>query len=210
MYHLGKAMPGFIENTVHQGYGYLEQSGYVGMAVPYVEKVRNTVPLADRAVKMAEEHVPPLIKKADEFAEPTIDKVRPYVQPRIEQVKETVTPYVNKGVERYGQIKDYTEAKGTQMKDFTDRQVTHVKDFTDAKATQIKKLTDPPVEKLKNVVEPRLAAGKIQGKKLLQRVAGCTNLQDLKVETVMGKVASGLSKAEVLLDKYMPVPIERK
>jgi hypothetical protein len=197
-------MPGFLESTISQGYGYLEQTGYVGMATPYVEKVRNTVPLADRAAKKAEEIVPPLLKKADELTEPTIVKMRPYVEPRIEQVKpyvnktvETVSPYVNKGVETYGQIKDYTEAKGTQIKEFTDAKVTLVKDFTDAKATQIKNLTDPPVKKIQK-----------QGEKLL-RVAGCSDLQDLKYETVMGKIASGLSKAEALLDKYLPVPLER-
>jgi hypothetical protein len=202
-------MPGFLESSIHQSYGYLEQTGYVDKARPYVEKVLNTVPLADRAVKKAEEIVPPLITKADELAEPTIVKMRPYVEPRIEQVKETVTPYVNKGVEKYEQIKDYTETKTTQIKDFTDRQVTHVKDFKDAKTTQIKKLTDPPVQKLKTVVEPHFNARKIQAQKLL-RVTGCADLQVLNCESVLGKVASGLSKAEIILDKYLPVPIERR
>eukprot|EP00746_Dinoflagellata_sp_MGD_P152153 gnl/MRDRNA2_/MRDRNA2_83467_c0_seq3.p1 gnl/MRDRNA2_/MRDRNA2_83467_c0~~gnl/MRDRNA2_/MRDRNA2_83467_c0_seq3.p1 ORF type:complete len:417 (+),score=102.17 gnl/MRDRNA2_/MRDRNA2_83467_c0_seq3:83-1252(+) len=198
-------MPGFIENTVYQGYGYLDQNGYIGMAVPYVEKVRNTVPLADKAAKLAEERVPPLISKVDELAEPTIEKMRPYVEPKVEQVKETVTPYVNKGVEKYEQIKDFTETKTTQIKSFKDRQVHMVKDFTDVKTAQLKKITDPQVTKIKNVVEPHLTAGKIQGQKLL-RVAGCADLQDLKCETVLGKIAATLSKAESLLDKYLPVP----
>jgi len=188
-------MPGFIENTVYQGYGYLDQNGYIGMAVPYVEKVRNTVPLADRAVKIAEERVPPLITKVDELAEPTIEKMRPYVEPRVEQVKETVTPYVTIGVEKYEAIKDYTETKTTQIKSFKDRQVAHVKEFKDAKTAQIKKITDPQVTKIKNVVEPHLA-----------RVPKCADLQDLKYETMLGKIAALLSSAESLLDKYLPVP----
>lgn len=202
-------MPGFIETTIHQGYGYLEQTGYVDKARPYVEKARNTVPLVDRAAKKAEEIVPPLIVRADELAEPTIEKIKPYVGPRIEQVKETVTPYVNKGVETYEHIKDFTDAKTTQIKDFTDRRTSSIKEFTDAKATQIKQFTDPKVTKIKGAVEPHLVARKIQAQKLL-RVAGCTNLQDLKYETMLGKVASSLAKVEVLLDKYLPASIERR
>lgn len=135
--------------------------------------------------------------------------MRPYVEPKIEQVKETVTPYVNRGVETYEQIKEFKDAKTTQIKDFTDRQTSTIKEFTDAKATQIKNFTDPQVVKIKGVVEPQLVARKIQAQKLL-RVAGCADLQDLKYESLLGKVASSLTNVEAILDKYLPVPIERR
>jgi len=112
-------------------------------------------------------------------------------------------------VETYEQIKDFKDAKTTQIKDFTDRQTSTIKEFTDAKATQIKQFTDPKVTKIKGAVEPHLLARKIQAQKLL-RVSGCADLQDLKYETLLGKVASSLTKVEVLLDEYLPVPIERR
>jgi len=201
-------MPGFLENTLHQGYGYLEQTGYVDYARPYVEKARNVVPLMDYTVKKAEEIVPPLITKADALAEPQIDKMRPYVEPRYEQVKETVTPYVNKGVEKYGSIKTETLKKVEEIKDFKDAKTTQIKDIKDAKLTQIKELTDPQVAKIKGAVqqgEGFLVARKEQAQKLL-RVPKSADLQGLKCETVLGKVACMLDKAEGFLDKYLPLP----
>merc|ERR1719287_251777 len=101
-------MPGFLETTFHQGYDYVSPvvSPYIEKAHPYVEKVRNNVPLVDPALKKAEELVPVLIMRADEMAEPHVEKMRPYVEPRLEQVKEKVTPYVDEGVKKYGVLRE--------------------------------------------------------------------------------------------------------
>jgi hypothetical protein len=151
-------MPGLLENTLHQGYVYAD---------PYVEKVRNAVPLIDRVAKKAEEIVPPLITRADELAEPRIEKMRPYVEPRIEQVKEVVTPrieqvkecvcpYVDEGVKNYEAVKEFTDAKATQIKDFKEEKVTQIKGFTEAKVTQIREFTEPQVEKIKGFTEAKV------------------------------------------------------
>merc|ERR1712139_479189 len=44
----------------------------------------------------------------------------------------------------------------------------------------------------------------------LLRVPGSLDLQGLKYETLLGKVASWLEKMEALLDKYLPLTEEQK
>lgn len=227
-------MPGLLENTIHQGYGYLEQSGYVDKARPYVERARNIVPLLDPLAKKAEEIVPPLITRADELAEPGIERMRPYVEPRIEQVKEIATPYVNKGVENYivlrnagleqvDKIKEFKDAKTSQIKGFTEAKATQVMELKDEKVAQIRELADPQIEKIRELAEPQMErikgavepttskvgaaikCKKIQAQKLL-RVPKSVDLQGLKYETLLGKVASLLEQAEGLVDKYLPLP----
>jgi hypothetical protein len=249
-------MPGLLENTIHQGYGYLDQSGYVDKARPFVEKARNAIPLIDQAAKKAEELVPPLITRADELADPTIQRMTPYVEPRIEQVKEIVTPYVNRGVENYQvirdggvkyynaglervdkiiefkeakttQIKDFTEAKATQIKEFTEPRVQQVMDIKDAKVAEIKGFANPPLRKIKDFAEPKvekikgavepttdrvksvLKYKKEQAQKLL-RVPKATDLQGLRVESLLSKVASALESAEEVVDKYLPLSEEQQ
>jgi len=192
-------MPGFLETTLHQGYGYLEQTGYVDKARPYVEKARNAVPLIDQAAKKVEEIVPPLITRADDFAEPKIERVRPYVEPRIEQVKETVTPYVNRGVEKYGvvregsvkyynaslekveQIKEFKDAKTTQIKDFKEAKATQIKEVKDAKVTQLREFTDPKVQQIKDIKDAKVTQIKEFADPKVQQIK---DIKDAKVTQI--------------------------
>jgi coenzyme F420-reducing hydrogenase alpha subunit len=185
-------MPGFLESTLHQGYGYLD---------PYVEKARNRVPLVDQAAKKAEEIVPPLILRADELAEPRIEKMRPYVEPKIEQVKEVVAPYVDGGVKYYNAGLEKVE----QIKEFKDAKTTQIKDFKEAKTTQIKDYTEAKVERLTAVISSR----KERAQKLL-RVPGSEDLGALDRTTFLGKVALAFEKAEALVDNYFPLTEEQK
>jgi len=165
-------MPGFLETTLYQGYGYA--SPYLEKGKPYVEKARNNVPLIDPALKKAEELVPILITRADQIAEPQIVKMRPDVEPRVEQVKEKVTPYVDEGVKKYGvlreegvkyynvgldkveQVKGFKESTETQIKEFKEARVTQIKGFTDPKVEKIREFTDPKVEKIKEFKDARV------------------------------------------------------
>lgn len=96
-------MPGFVETTVHTGYGYVD---------PYVQKTRNTVPLFDKTAQSIEYYVPPVIKKVDQLAEPTIQKIKPRVEPivhmgieKADELKKAAMPYYEGGVKRVDKAK---------------------------------------------------------------------------------------------------------
>jgi hypothetical protein len=126
-------------------------------------------------------------------------------------------------------VKDFSNATTTQINDFKDEKVTQIKDFRDAKVTQIRTFTDPQVEKIREFVDPKvekikvavepriervsavIKARKQKAQKLL-RVPGSWDLKGLKAEgaTLLGKVAASLEKAEVMVDKYLPLTEEQK
>jgi hypothetical protein len=180
-------MPGFLETTVYTGYGYIDPyiTDYVS---PHLAKARNTVPLIDRAAKGAEEVVPSLITRVDEFTEPRIEKMRPIVEPKIEQVKECVTPYVDVGVKKYENIKSegnkylgdaiqYKKNKLEQINSIKDAKINWCKTLLTAKSSQVNQLF---------------------------RVKSTDNVEGLKFQGVLGKVAALLDKTEGLVDKSLP------
>jgi hypothetical protein len=216
-------MPGLLENTVYTGYGYLDP--YV---TPYVEKARNSVPLIDRAANRAEEVVPSLITRVDEFAEPRIEKIRPIVEPRIEQVKEIATPYVDSGVKKYEAVKtesckaysqamdyknskvaevqkikdeamDYTNSKVAEVQKIKDQKISQAMDYTNCKVAKVQKIKDDKISWCK-----KMLCNKGAQVNQLFRVPATDNVEGLKNQGVMGKMASLLDKAEGLVDKYLP------
>eukprot|EP00746_Dinoflagellata_sp_MGD_P125277 gnl/MRDRNA2_/MRDRNA2_60015_c0_seq1.p1 gnl/MRDRNA2_/MRDRNA2_60015_c0~~gnl/MRDRNA2_/MRDRNA2_60015_c0_seq1.p1 ORF type:complete len:477 (-),score=115.32 gnl/MRDRNA2_/MRDRNA2_60015_c0_seq1:454-1884(-) len=180
-------MPGFVETTVYTSYGYLDAltAPYVA---PYVEKVRNTVPLIDRAAKGAEEVMPSLISRVDEFTEPRIEKLRPMVSPRIEQVKEIATPYIDLGVKRYESVKTEGSKYYSQAMECKNTKKKEAQLFVEDKIALSKKV---------------LCKKGYQVNQLF-RVPATDNVQGLKFQGMMGKVASLLQKTECLVDKCLP------
>jgi hypothetical protein len=176
-------MPGFLETTVYTGYGYLDP--YV---TPYVDKARNAVPLIDRAAKKGEEVVPSLITRVDEFTEPRIEKLRPIVEPRIEQVKEIATPYIDSSVKRYEVVK----TTGCNY-------YSQTLEYKKSKVDQVQKIAEDKVSWCKKV----LCKSTHQVNQLF-RVPATDNLEGLKFQGVMGKMAALLQKTEGLVDKWMP------
>jgi len=176
-------MPGFVETQIYNGYGYLDP--YV---TPYVEKARNTVPLIDRAAKGAEEIVPSLITRVDEFAEPRIEKIRPIVEPRIEQVKEIATPYVDSGINKYESIRKEGDKKWTSIMEYKNTKVETVQKIKDAKISWCKKMLSKKGDQVNQ----------------LFRVPATDNVEGLKFQGVLGKMAALLQKTEGLVDKLLP------
>jgi len=176
-------MPGFVETTVYTGYGYLDP--YVS---PYVEKARNTLPLIDRAAKNAEEIVPSWITRVDEITEPRIEKLRPIVEPKIQQVKEIATPYIDSSVKRYEDAK--TEGCKYYSKSL---------EYKKSKMEQIQKITNDKMNLCKSVL-----CKKSDQVNQLFRVPATDNVEGLKFQGTMGKMASLLQKAEGLVDNWLP------
>jgi hypothetical protein len=188
-------MPGLLQDTLHQGYGYLD---------PYVEKARNAVPLIDKSLRKAEEIVPPLITRADELAEP-----------RIEQVKEVVTPYVDEGVKKYEvlreegvkyynagvgrveQIKEFKENKVEQMKEFKEIKVTQLREFTEPKVLQLREFTEPKVEKIRDVVEPKVTASLEKVETLMDKYLPLSEEQKQDNGNIDGNLKSNLTRSFV-------------
>jgi len=203
----------------------------VPLVDPALKTAEELVPaLITRADQLAE----PQVEKIRPFVEPKIEQVNKIVTPYVDATYKEGVKYYNVGLEkveqvkefknaketqirgfaepRIEQIKEFTEARTTQIREFADPKVETIKEFTEAKTTQIKKFADPKVEKIKEFVEPKFAAitakrGKIR---TLLRVPGAENLQALNYESVMGKVAAALEKVETLMDKYLPLPDEKK
>lgn len=176
-------MPGFLETTVYTGYGYIDP--YV---TPYVEKARNTVPLIDRAAKGVEEVVPSVITRVDEFTEPRIERMRPIVEPKIEQVKECVTPYVDEGVKKYEKVKQEGDKYWGDLIKFKNEKVQKVTEIKDAKINWCKNLLSKKSSQVNQIF----------------RVKATDNVEGLKFQGVLGKVAALLDRSEGLVDKYLP------
>jgi len=176
-------MPGFIETQIYNGYGYLDP--YVS---PYVEKARHTVPLIDRAAKKGEEIVPSLITRVDEFTEPRIEKIRPIVEPRIEQVKEIATPYVDSGINRYESIRKEGDKYWSSIVQYKTTTVEKVQKIKDAKINWCKKMLSKKGDQVNQ----------------LFRVPATDNVEGLKFQGVLGKMAALLQKTEGLADKWLP------
>jgi len=109
--------------------------------------------------------------------------------------------------EKVTQIKDFRDAKVTQIRTFTDPQVEKIREFVDPKVEKIKVAVEPRIERVSAVIKAR----KQKAQKLL-RVPGSWDLKGLKAEgaTLLGKVAASLEKAEVMVDKYLPLTEEQK
>lgn len=180
-------MPGFVETQIYNGYGYLDPyvSPYVS---PYVEKARHSVPLIDRAAKGAEEFVPKLITRVDEFTEPRVEKIRPIVEPRIEQVKEIATPYVDSGINRYESIRKESITRYENIMEYKNTKVETVQKIKDAKINWCKKMLSKKGDQVNQ----------------LFRVPATDNVEGLKFQGVLGKMAALLQKTEGLVDKLLP------
>jgi len=176
-------MPGLVETTFYNGYGYLDP--YVS---PYVEKARHSVPLIDRAAKGAEEIVPSLITRVDEFTEPRIEKIRPIVEPRIEQVKEIATPYIDSGISRYENMRKEGDKKLKEIVEYKKTKVESVQKIKDTKINWCKKLLSKKGDQVNQ----------------LFRVPATDNVEGLKFQGVLGKMAAVLQKTEGLVDKWLP------
>jgi len=222
----------YLSPYVEKAQPYVEKArNNVPLVDPALKTAEELVPaLITRADQLAE----PQVEKIRPFVEPKIEQVNKIVTPYVDATYKEGVKYYNVGLEkveqvkefknaketqirgfaepRIEQIKEFTEARTTQIREFADPKVETIKEFTEAKTTQIKKFADPKVEKIKEFVEPKFAAitakrGKIR---TLLRVPGAENLQALNYESVMGKVAAALEKVETLMDKYLPLPDEKK
>jgi len=205
-------MPGLLETTLHQVYGYLD---------PYVERARHAVPLIDQAAKKAQQFLPPLITRADEIAEPKIEQMRPYVEPRIEQVKEVVAPYLDEGVKKYEVIREGGTKYYQGMKDFKNAKTTKIKHFTDVnvapRVEKIKYVVEPQVKKVTAVIRARQQKAqtllRVPAHRDLHAVPAYVDLQSLNTnisKSLLEKVAVALEKTEAFLKRHLPLAEDQK
>jgi len=229
----------FLTPYVEKAQPYVEKArNNVPLVDPALKTAEELVPaLITRADQLTEPHVEKIRPYVEPRIEQVKEKVAPYVDEGIKQyglLRQEGANYYNVGLGKIEQVKGYKDAKETQIKEFaepkiekikeftgtktaqirefTDPKVEKIKEFTETKTTQIKEFADPKVEKIKGMMEPTVAVITARKRKMqnLVRVPAALDLQGLNYESLLGKVASALEKAEAIMDRYMPLSEEQK